>query len=117
MASEDSAISTHVLDLTTGRPAQGVPVGLERSRSDGGWEPVGDAVTDDDGRVEDLAVEAGPLAAGTYRLTFDTGAYFESRDRDCFHPRVQITFRVDRPDDYHVPLLLSRYGYTTYRGS
>jgi 5-hydroxyisourate hydrolase len=102
-------ISTHVLDTSRGRPAAGVAVVLERQEGDG-WSPVGEARTDADGRVDELAA----AGAGVYRLTFDTGSYFESG----FYPQVAVEFRVD--DDagrYHVPLLLSPFGYSTYRGS
>jgi 5-hydroxyisourate hydrolase len=102
-----SSLSTHVLDATTGRPASGVPVRLERP--DG--SVAADARTDTDGRVAKLA--AG-LDAGDYRLVFDTGGYF----RDTFYPQVVVTFSVTGPEQhYHVPLLLSPFAYSTYRGS
>jgi 5-hydroxyisourate hydrolase len=104
-----SGITTHVLDTSRGRPAAGVPVVLERA-VDGRWEPVGRATTDADGRARDLLSSAP--AEGDYRLTFDTGAY--SR----FYPEVSVTFAVEGGEDhYHVPLLLSPFGYSTYRGS
>ena len=102
-------ISTHVLDTARGRPAAGVPVVLER-RADGGWSLVGEGRTNADGRVGELA----PADAGVYRLTFDTGSYFEAG----FYPQVAVEFRVDDgAGHYHVPLLLSPFGYSTYRGS
>jgi 5-hydroxyisourate hydrolase len=104
-----SGITTHVLDTSRGRPAAGVPVTLERA-ADAGWQPVGRGTTDADGRVSDLLPT--PVADGRYRLTFDTGAY--SR----FYPEVTVTFVVEGgADHYHVPLLLSPFGYSTYRGS
>jgi 5-hydroxyisourate hydrolase len=111
-----SAISTHVLDTSTGRPAAGVPVTLER-QADGGWQSAGQGVTNADGRVSDLL--AGTiLAAGTYRLSFDTAAYFRARNQPAFYPQVQVMFTVgEAGQHYHVPLLLSPYGYSTYRGS
>src|SRR5436309_323560 len=103
------SISTHVLDVARGRPASGVPVALERASGDG-WEPAGHGTTDSDGRLRELA----PAAAGRYRLTFDTGAYL---GQEAFYPQVTVDFRVEQgEDDYHVPLLLSPYGYSTYRG-
>lgn len=110
------SISTHVLDTAAGRPAAGVAVRLER-RADGGWTTLTDAITDDDGRVGDLLDGADP-AAGIHRLTFDTGGYHAARGATGFHPEVVITFEVVIPEEHHhVPLLLSPYGYTTYRGS
>jgi 5-hydroxyisourate hydrolase len=110
------AITTHVLDTSRGRPAAGMLVTLERRTSDGSWEPVGHAETDSDGRVRELT--SGPLASGTYRLTFDTATYFRERHVETFYPEAIIIFNVnDGEQHYHVPLLLSPWGYSTYRGS
>jgi 5-hydroxyisourate hydrolase len=104
-----TTLSTHVLDATTGRPATGVAVRLERAGAASG--PLAEAVTDDDGRAP---LPADALEPGVYRLVFDTGGYFP----DTFYPEVAVTFTVDGPDrHYHVPLLLSPYAYSTYRGS
>jgi 5-hydroxyisourate hydrolase len=104
-----TGLSTHVLDTTTGSPATGVSVVLERS-SDGGWQHVGEGVTDDDGRVAALGVALG---SGVYRLVFATGAAGNS-----FYPEVHVIVDIDEArEHYHIPLLLSEYGYTTYRGS
>ena len=112
-----SGLSTHVLDLALGRPAAGVPVRLE-ARRDGGWTAVADAVTDDDGRVPRLLPAGASLAAGDYRLTFDTAAYFAWRGGESFYPAVTVTFTVrDAAQHHHVPLLLSPFGFSTYRGS
>jgi 5-hydroxyisourate hydrolase len=111
-----SGITTHVLDTSTGRPAAGVPVTLER-QADSGWQSAGQGVTNQDGRILDL-LAGSPLAAGTYRLTFDTAAYFRQRNLPAFYPQVQVMFTVgDAGQHYHIPLLLSPYGYSTYRGS
>ena len=110
-----SHITSHVLDSTLGRPAPGVPVSLDRL-SDGEWMPVADAVTDDDGRVAEL----GPVAlpGGTYRVTFDTAAYFGSTGQPVFYPAVSVSFVLaEEAEHYHVPLLLSPFAYSTYRGS
>jgi len=110
-----SGISTHVLDTSRGRPAVGVAVHLDRA-GESRWEPVGSAVTDADGRVP--ALLGAPPPAGRYRLTFDTAAYFTAAGTSAFYPEVSVTFLVTGDDDhYHVPLLLSPYGYSTYRGS
>ena len=113
-----SGITTHVLDLATGSPARGVAVKLEVQMAERGWVTLSDRVTDDDGRVRDLLAAGAKLDAGRYRLTFATGAYFAGQSRDCFHPEAAITFDVrDGAQHYHVPLLLSPFGYSTYRGS
>ena len=107
------SISTHVLDIGVGRPAKGVHVVL--TRDDG--TVVRDATTDADGRVKDLVAE-GKLEAGTYRLRFDVGAYFQAQNIETFYPEATIVFVVrDANAHYHVPLLLSPFGYSTYRGS
>jgi 5-hydroxyisourate hydrolase len=112
-----SGITTHVLDIARGRPAAGVPVTLE-AKGGGGWAVVGRGATDADGRLRDLAPADFPLSAGEYRLTFDAGAYFSSWGADGFYTEVVVSFVVrDAASHHHVPLLLSPYGYTTYRGS
>jgi 5-hydroxyisourate hydrolase len=109
-----------VLDTANGRPAAGVRVTLERRDGDapGGWMVAGRGVTDADGRLRTLLPEGEPAPAGTYRLTFESGAYFRDHGTAAFHPRVQVSFDVAQGDAHsHVPLLLSPFGYTTYRGS
>ena len=108
-----SMITTHVLDTSLGRPGSGISVRLERigDRS----EPVATGVTDHDGRVADLGPDE--LPAGTYRLTFETASYFESHGAAAFFPSVQITFAANAAEHYHVPVLLSPFAYSTYRGS
>ncbi|HEY1702355.1 MAG TPA: hydroxyisourate hydrolase [Trebonia sp.] len=107
------SLSTHVLDATTGTPAAAIAVRAE-SRIDGSWQPGTEAVTDADGRIRDL----GHPAAGTHRLTFDTGGYFARRGVAAFYPEVTVTFQVTDPEaHHHVPLLLSPFAYSTYRGS
>jgi len=115
-----SRITTHVLDTALGRPAPGVQVTLERLPTGDGAEPIvlGHGVTDADGRLRDLAPPGGALHGGTYRLHFDTGAYFRDQELEGFYPEVTITFMVaDGSEHFHVPLLLSPFGYSTYRGS
>ena len=110
-------ITTHVLDISLGSPAAGVPVTLEVEAA-GGWKLVGKASTNADGRIKDLVSSDVSLATGVYRLIFDTGAYFASRQRETFYPNVTVIFRInDQSQHYHVPLLLSPFGYSTYRGS
>jgi 5-hydroxyisourate hydrolase len=110
-----STVSTHVLDTALGASAAGVPVRLERV-SGSGPEEIGRASTDADGRVRDIGPER--LPAGTYRLVFDTAGYFAQQRTAGFFPEVAVTFTVDgEGQHYHVPLLLSPFGYVTYRGS
>ncbi len=107
-----SFISAHILDALAGTPARGVAVRLE---TDGG-NSLGAAVSNDDGRVGDLGPDV--LDPGDYRVVFATGAYFAQRDQETFYPSVTVTFTVVAGQShYHVPLLLSPYSYTTYRGS
>src|SRR5262245_49303253 len=115
-----NSITTHVLDVARGRPAAAVPVILEvRSEGEGGgWALVGRGATDDDGRLRTLVPPDAPLRVGVYRITFDTGAYFVALGTAGFYPEAAIVFHVrDAGQHYHVPLLLSPFGYSTYRGS
>jgi 5-hydroxyisourate hydrolase len=112
-----SAITTHILDIARGRPAQGVAVTLEVETA-GGWELVGKGTTDKDGRLSDLVPEEMMPDAGVYRLIFDTARYFAAREVEGFYPQVTIVFKLRDPaQHYHVPLLLSPFGYSTYRGT
>ena len=112
-----SHITTHVLDLSLGQPAANVAVILEVQSPGGNWAEAARGATDTDGRLRDW-VEAKALPAGTYRLTFDTRAYFSARKIASLYPQVVIVFEVrDAQEHYHIPLLLSPFGYSTYRGS
>jgi len=113
-----SAITTHILDITSGLPGAGIAVVLERKTDMSGWQAIGEGVADADGRVGDLLSPEEAFLTGQYRLIFDTGAYFALRNAEDFFPQVTISFVVkDTLEHYHVPLLLSPCGYTTYRGS
>ncbi|HEY2056943.1 hydroxyisourate hydrolase [Amycolatopsis sp. NBC_01480] len=104
-----SLVTTHVLDTAAGKPAAGIPVRFEH----GDGKPIADGVTDEDGRIRDLGPET--LAPGVYRLIFDTGAYLGP---DAFFPDVTLAFRItDGSAHHHVPVLLSPFAYSTYRGS
>ena len=112
-----SRITTHVLDLTFGRPGAGIAVTLVKAE-DTGWQPLASATTDDDGRVTDFDVPNEALGLGCYRLIFELDPYFAANDTEAFFPCACVEFRVDDPEEhYHVPLLLSAFGYSTYRGS
>jgi 5-hydroxyisourate hydrolase len=110
-----ASISSHVLDTALGRPARALPVRLDRL-DDGRWSTVSQARTDEDGRVRQWGAE-GALGAGTYRVSFDTKTYFENDGRPVFYPYVEVVFVVEAAAHYHIPLLLSPFGYSTYRGS
>ena len=110
-------ITTHVLDTARGRPATGMRVALARVSADGTAQPVGEGTTDADGRLRDLGDPAA-LGPGRYRLVFHTGAWFATHRITGFYPEVAIDFTVtDVTEHHHVPLLLSPFGYATYRGS
>ncbi len=113
-------LSTHVLDATTGRPAAGLRVRLERA-GEVGWTPAGEGTTGPDGRLQlpgDSGDPAGAGEPGVYRITFGSGAYFAARGSATFYPEVSVTFEMtERDGHYHVPLLLSPFAYSTYRGS
>ena len=112
-----SEITTHVLDTSRGRPAGGVPVRLELETPGGSWEQIGKGATDADGRAKNLA-PGFALCSGVYRLVFDTATYFAAQKIEGFYREVSIVFTIRDPTHhYHVPLLLSPFGYSTYRGS
>lgn len=108
-----STLSTHVLDTALGKPAGGIRVTLEHEAA-----IVASAVTDADGRVSEFRTEGAPLRPGSYRLTFAVGEYFTAAERAAFYEEIVIQFEIGAgAEHYHVPLLLSPFGYTTYRGS
>lgn len=110
-----SGITSHVLDTSLGKPAAGISITLELANGQD-WTAIGQAVTDDDGRVANLANAA--VVASEYRITFEVADYFAKHDLHAFYPRVRIEFLVADPSQhYHVPLLLNPFGYSTYRGS
>lgn len=112
-----SPITTHVLDTAAGRPAKGVPVTLELQEN-GAFREIGRGATDDDGRCKTLLADGHRIAPGHYRITFDTSAYFKATATPGFFPIVPIHFEIQEPAaHYHVPLLLSPFGFSTYRGS
>jgi 5-hydroxyisourate hydrolase len=109
-------ISTHVLDTMRGAPAAGLTVTLSRREPDGDWKVLGEAVTDADGRIKSF--DDGELEVGEYRLDFATRPYFERSGLSAFYPEVSVVFGVeDAAGHVHVPLLLSAFGYTTYKGT
>jgi 5-hydroxyisourate hydrolase len=112
-----SGISTLVVDAARGRPAGGVHVRLEVHEPGFGWHFLNEDTTGDDGRIVAILGTDRPLEAADYRLVFRTGAYYGADGVHSFHPEVAVAFTVDDPGrHYHVPLVLSPSGYTTYRG-
>jgi len=112
-----SKISAHVLDTALGRPAADLSIQLDVLLASGEYQRVGSARTNRDGRVGDL-LDGQSLEARTYRVVFETGPYFERQQQPLFYPRVEVSFRVAAAQEHHhIPLLLSPYGYSTYRGS
>ena len=113
-----SPITTHVLDTSRGKPADGVPISLEYQNEGGGWDQLALASTNPDGRVEELLPIASEVQPGIYRLVFQTDGYFKRLNRETFYPQITVVFEVrNSQEHYHVPLLLSPYGYSTYRGT
>ncbi|HEX5749586.1 MAG TPA: hydroxyisourate hydrolase [Archangium sp.] len=112
-------LSVHVLDLRTGQPSPGVRVELEQ-RLPSGWQPLGSAVTDEQGRIRALVPDAklASWGAGEYRVIFRTGEFYARQNQTTFFPEIPVVFRVDSArQHYHVPLLLSPFGFSTYRGN
>lgn len=112
-----SPITTHILDTARGCPAAGVPVSIEIDRN-GQFEVLSKGSTNNDGRIMDLLPSDKPLEAGRYRMRFETGTYFSETNVQGFYPYVEVVFEIKAPGEhYHVPLLLSPFGFSTYRGS
>lgn len=112
-------ITTHVLDTARGKPASGIVVRLEyRESQTSAWRPIATSETNADGRASNLTHHGAPVESGEYRLTFETRDYFARQSVTSLFPRVTVVFEAAGGDGhYHVPLLLSPFGYTTYRGS
>jgi 5-hydroxyisourate hydrolase len=113
-----STISTHILDTSRGRPAAGVRISLEILNAGEGWSRLSEGLTDDDGRVKAFVLSEPQLRAGTYRLVFSVDQYFQVSNQPSFYPEVTVSFLIEGgAEHYHVPLLISPFGYSTYRGS
>ncbi len=111
-------VSTHILDLMRGRPANDVPIRLERQEISGNWQILNSTRTDQEGRCAQLLPD-DQMSPGLYRLSFDTASYFVAQKiSSALYPVIEVTFQVrDGESQFHIPLLLSANGYTTYRGS
>ena len=118
MALDVTRISTHVLDTSLGKPVKDIAVRLERREKSGLWSLLGTSRTDIDGRCTQLLPDDSNLSPAIYRLAFDTGTYFTAAKVTSLYPVVEVTFEVrDGESHFHIPLLLSPNGYTTYRGT
>ena len=111
-----SQITTHVLDITAGRPAAGISIVLFRGENDD-WTEMTRGITNNDGRITDLLPNNVLLTHGIYRLRFHTKDYFDREQVPTFYPYIDIIFDIESNQHYHIPLLLSPFGYNTYRGS
>lgn len=112
-----SQITTHVLDTSRGKPAQNLPITLFAQTPDG-WQELATGVTNAEGRIADLLADDIVLAAGIYRMHFATKRYFDANNEQGFYPYVDLVFELDNSNShYHIPLLLTAFGYSTYRGS
>jgi len=111
-----SQITTHVLDTSKGKPAEGITIILYRGENDQ-WTEIARGATNADGRLSTLLDEESTLQIGIYKLRFETKDYFDSKQIPTFYPYVEIDFDVQTNEHYHIPLLLSPFGYSTYRGS
>jgi 5-hydroxyisourate hydrolase len=111
-----SQITTHILDTSIGKPAEGVSIILYRRQGES-WERIGSGITNADGRIADLLAAGSVLPKGQYKMRFEVAAYFERMERKAFYPFVEIVFMIDNNEHYHIPLLLNPFGYSTYRGS
>lgn len=117
LAAAANPLSVHVLDLQSGQPTPGIRVTLEQ-RSGEQWRELAAGVTNAQGRIAALYPEDKPIAAGDYRIVFQTGEHYARLKQDTFFPRIPVEFRVAVPaQHYHIPLLLSPFGYSTYRGN
>jgi len=111
-----SPVTTHVLDTSSGKPAPEITIILYFFKEDN-WDEIASGITNKDGRISDLFKKETSLEKGIYKMKFETGDYFKQRGLKNFYPQVEIIFEIDSDEHYHIPLLLSPFGYTTYRGS
>lgn len=112
-----SRITTHILDTSAGRPAEGIEAELFVLSNIGKWEQLSSGQSDRDGRIKDLLTEEIKIQNGIYKMKFITKDYFKKNSIKSFYPFVEIVFEIDTEEHYHIPLLLSPFGYSTYRGS
>lgn len=110
-------LSSHILDITSGKPASGVRIALSKMNPDSTWQQVDERRTDRNGRVSDFLKISDTAHNGIYKLTFYTKPYFEALRQPTFYPFIEVIFELSGDAHYHVPITVSPYGYATYRGS
>lgn len=111
-------LSSHILDINTGIPARDVKISLSKMNGDNSWTVIDEKTTDNNGRVKDFLLQDGQSDnRGIYKLTFHTEPYFKSQDKESFYPFIEVVFEIKDTSHYHVPITLSPYGYSTYRGN
>ena len=110
-------LSSHILDITLGKPATGVKITLSKQDNKGNWNKMDEKYTDNNGRITDFIKQDGKDNTGIYKLTYHTKPYFEKLKQGSFYPFVEVVFNVAGNEHYHVPITLSAFGYSTYRGS
>ncbi len=111
-----SQLTTHILDTTKGKPAEGVTIILYQQQNNS-WKEIAKGTTNSDGRIADLLLKDTVLEFGTYKMKFETKEYFDKQSTKTFYPFVEIVFDINTKEHYHIPLLLNPFGYSTYRGS
>ncbi len=111
-----SQVTTHILDTTKGKPAQGVTIILYQQQNND-WVEMANGVTNKDGRISDWLNKEVMLTFGIYKMRFLTKGYFDQLHLPTFYPYVEIIFEINTQEHYHIPLLLNPFGYSTYRGS
>lgn len=111
-------LSSHILDIHKGQPATGVKIALSRLEADHSWQLLDERATDSNGRVKDFLEKLpGTSSQGIYKLTYFVGPYFEAQKQESFYPFIEVVFEIKDDNHYHVPITLSPYGYSTYRGN
>lgn len=110
-------LSSHILDITAGSPAKAVKITLSKKDNQDNWLIVDEKMTDNNGRVKDFLKQDGKDHTGVYKLTFHTRPYFKAMDKKSFYPFIEVVFELADNEHYHVPITLSPYGYSTYRGN
>lgn len=114
---DDYQLSSHILDIGSGKPAPNVDVRLMK-QVNGSWKLLDTKKTTDSGRINDFLPNEGNIDNdGTYKLIFETSPYFQKRGEESFFPYIEVNFNIEGDKHYHVPITLSQYGYSTYRGS
>lgn len=111
-------LSSHILDITLGKPAPGVKIRLSKQDTIGKWIAIDEKMTDENGRIKNfLKQEKGVNNQGIYKLTYYTSPYFKQLNQHSFYPFIEVIFEITNENHYHVPITLSPFGYSTYKGN